>query len=70
MSSEEVLRNLDSLMVGGLWLLEEGFEALPTGEADVMVVPDGAMEAYAREFAECSVGGAKETGGAAMVVMA
>jgi hypothetical protein len=57
-------------MVGGLWLLEEGFEDLPAGEADVMVVPDGAMEVYAREGAEWSVGGAKVTGGAAMVVMA
>jgi hypothetical protein len=45
LSSEDVLRNRDSLKVGGLWLLDDGLDAFPAGEADTTVAPpDGAME--------------------------
>jgi hypothetical protein len=70
-SSDTVLRNRASLTVGGLLLLDDCFDELPAGDADgIVVAPDGAMEAYARELAACSVGGAKDTGGAATEVMA
>jgi hypothetical protein len=50
LSSDDVLRNRISLMVGGLWLLVKGLELLLAGEADGTMAPaDGAMELYARE---------------------
>jgi hypothetical protein len=71
LSSDTVLRNRASLILGGLWLLDDTFDELPAGEADgIVVTPDGAIEAYARELAACSAGGAKDTGGAATEVMA